>query len=170
MASSIRVAVPDDADAFLALVDALADYEALPRPTSDAKGRLVRDAFGSNPRFTLFVGEVDGTVRGYAVVFETYSTFLAMPSLYLEDFFVHPDHRRSGLGSLLFDHVEREALARGCGRLEWVCLEENAIGINFYAKREARHLSEWRAYRLTADDLRPRHADRPSSPPESIGQ
>ncbi|MFM7320578.1 MAG: N-acetyltransferase family protein [Armatimonadota bacterium] len=158
----VRVAGPTDADAFLALVDALADYEELPRPSGSARERLVRDAFSDRPRFTLLVGEVDGEVRGYAVVFETYSTFLAMPSLYLEDFFVHPDHRRSGLGTALFAHVEREALARGCGRLEWACLNSNAIGIGFYAKRQARHMDEWRAYRLTAETLRDRHSNKAS--------
>ncbi len=158
MSIVVRIAERADAPAFLELVDALAEYEALPKPSPAARERLVRDAFSDRPRFTLFVGAIDGKVRGYAVVFETYSTFLALPSLYLEDFFVHPEHRRSGLGSALFAHVEREALARGCGRLEWACLNDNAIGIGFYAKRSARHMDEWRAYRLTAEMLRQRHA------------
>lgn len=152
-------AAPADAQDFLELVDSLADYEELERPTAEARERLVRDAFGDAPRFTLFIGRRDGRAEGYAVVFETYSTFLALPSLYLEDLFVRPEARGVGLGKALFVAVEREAVRRGCGRLEWECLNWNELAIGFYERRQAVHREEWRHYRLTADQLRERHAD-----------
>jgi hypothetical protein len=85
---TIRRARPDDARAFLSLVCALADFEKLTPPDEAAKKRLVDDAFGASPRFELYVAELDDDIVAYAVVFATYSTFRALPSLYLEDLFV----------------------------------------------------------------------------------
>ena len=155
MSVSIRPAALADADAFLALVDALADYEKLPRPDEGARARLVADAFEvSPPRFSLLLAEKEGDgVVGYAVTFETYSTFLAKPTLYLEDLFVHPDFRGIGAGGALFDAVAAEALKRGCGRMEWTCLDWNSLAYEFYERRGAAHLDDWRMYRLTEDGL-----------------
>lgn len=157
----IRVdrAVRADAADFLELVDALADYEELDRPVPAARERLIHDAFGPSPRFSLFIGRRDGQAVGYAVVFETYSTFLALPTLYLEDLFVRPDARGIGMGKALFVEVEREAVRRGCGRLEWECLNWNQLAIGFYERRQAVHREEWRHYRLTDEQLRERHPD-----------
>jgi GNAT superfamily N-acetyltransferase len=152
---SIRPATPDDADAFLSLVDALADYEELPRPDAGARARLITDAFElSPPRFSLLLAETEASdVVGYAVTFETYSTFLARPTLYLEDLFVHPDFRGIGAGRALFDAVRAEAKNRGCGRMEWACLDWNELAWSFYERRGATHLHDWRLYRLTEDQL-----------------
>lgn len=153
MSIVVKPANESDAVAFLELVDSLADYEELPRPTADAKARLLADAFGETPRFSLFLAYgTDGPV-GYAVVFETYSTFLALPTLYLEDLFVRPEARGTGAGSALFARIREEAKTRGCGRLEWACLNWNQLAIDFYARRGARHLDEWRSYRLTAEEF-----------------
>lgn len=155
MSVSIRPAAPADAPAFLSLVDSLADYEKLPRPTDEARARLVADAFTvSPPRFSLLLAEKEGDgVVGYAVTFETYSTFLAKPTLYLEDLFVHPDFRGIGAGGMLFDAVAAEAMKRGCGRMEWSCLDWNSLAYEFYERRGAEHLTDWRMYRLTEDGL-----------------
>lgn len=157
METDVRPATADDADALLSLIDALADYEKLDRPTDDARHRLVEDGFGVRPRFGCLLALQDGAAVGYAIFFETYSTFLAKPTLYLEDLFVRPEARGSGAGRALFAAIEREALARGCGRLEWACLNWNQLAIDFYARRGAQHLDTWRSYRLTEDDLRRRH-------------
>src|SRR5215212_4109230 len=92
-APRIRAMSAEDVPLLLELIDALADYEHLPRPDDAARERLARDAVAEPPRFRAFLAEVGGTVVGYALYFETYSTFLARPTLYLEDLFVRPDAR-----------------------------------------------------------------------------
>jgi GNAT superfamily N-acetyltransferase len=151
---TIRPATPADADAFLALVDALADYEKLARPSPEARGRLVADAFGERKRIDVFLAEREGRAVGYAIVLESYSSFLALPTLYLEDLFVVPEARRGGIGHAFFRFLAAEAVRRGCGRMEWVVLDWNRLAIDFYQKLGARHLAEWHSYRLTADQLR----------------
>lgn len=149
----VRRAAPEDADALLELVDALADYEKLARPTPEARERLLRDGFGPAPRFQAYLAELEGQPVGYAITFETYSSFLALPTLYLEDLFVLPEARRHGVGGALFRHLAAEAVRRGCGRMEWVVLDWNQLAIDFYDKLGARHMNEWYMYRLTAEQL-----------------
>jgi GNAT superfamily N-acetyltransferase len=149
----IRPATAADGDTFLTLVDALADYEKLDRPTPEARARLIADAFGERPRISVFLGELDGQAVAYAIVLETYSSFLALPTLYLEDLFVIPDARRSGVGRAFFRALAGEALRRGCGRMEWVVLDWNQLAIDFYDKLGARRLTEWYTYRLTSEQL-----------------
>ena len=151
---TIRPATARDGETFLALVDALADYEKLDRPTPQARRRLLEDAFGERPRISVFLGELGGRPVAYAIVLETYSSFLALPTLYLEDLFVVPQARRSGVGRAFFRALAAEALRRGCGRMEWVVLDWNRLAIDFYDRLEARRLTEWYTYRLTAEQLR----------------
>ncbi len=126
---SVRAATPKDVDVFLALVDGLADYEKLPRPNSEARARLIRDGFTSpRPRFEALLGELNGKPVGYAIIFETYSSFLALPTLYLEDIFALPEARKKKVGYALFMHCVREAVRRGCGRMEWLVLAWNRAG------------------------------------------
>ena len=153
-APTIRPATRADGETFLSLVDALADYEKLDRPTPEARQRLLNDAFGERPRISVFLGETDGRAVAYAIVLETYSSFLALPTLYLEDLFVLPDERRGGIGRAMFRHLADEALRRGCGRMEWVVLDWNRLAIDFYEKLGARRLTEWYTYRLTTEQLR----------------
>lgn len=153
----VRRLEPADVPGFLDLIDGLADYEKLPRPTSDARERMARDATRDDPPFRALVAEiaVDGatTLVGYAVYFFTYSTFLAQPTLYLEDIFVHPDHRGRGAGRALFGACAREALVRECGRMEWQVLDWNEPAIAFYERTGARVHPEWRLCRLTGEAL-----------------
>jgi GNAT superfamily N-acetyltransferase len=153
MTIAVRKGRREDAPRVLELVDALADYERLPRPDAGARERLLRDGFGPSPRFDVLVGERDGMLAGYALFFETYSSFLARPTLYLEDLFVHPDHRKSGLGLALFRAVAGEAVRRECGRMEWAVLTWNRLAIDFYERHGAVALEEWRTFRLTGDAL-----------------
>jgi GNAT superfamily N-acetyltransferase len=151
---TIQPARREDADALLVLVDALADYEKLPRPDDAAKERLVRDGFERTPpRFWVYLAWDDGQPVGYVIALETYSSFLAKPTLYVEDFFVLPEARGRGAGDALFRHAAGEALRRGCGRMEWVCLDWNQLAIGFYEKRGGQHLDDWRYYRLTEEGL-----------------
>ena len=144
---------PGDEDTFLGLVDALADYERLPRPTPEARERLTRDGFGENPLFHAYLARLDGKAVGYAITFFTYSSFLARPTLYLEDLFVLPEARGSGVGKALFTFLAGEAVRRGCGRMEWVVLDWNQLAIDFYERLGARRLTEWYTYRLAGEEL-----------------
>jgi len=152
MASShspvVRKAVASDEPAIFALVDALADYEKLTRPSAEARQRLIRDLFGPKPRIDCFLAFMDGYPCGYAIVLETYSSFLALPTLYLEDLFVIEEYRKRSVGRALFDTALAEAKQRGCGRMEWTVLDWNQVAIDFYRKSGARHLAEWHLYRI----------------------
>jgi GNAT superfamily N-acetyltransferase len=92
-------------------------------------------------------------VVGYAFVFETYSTFLALPTLYLEDLFVLPEYRGRKAGYALFRHCAEEALRRGCGRFEWAVLDWNRPAIEFYERLGAKHLHDWLIYRLDREGM-----------------
>lgn len=148
MQPAIRAATPADSDTIISLIIALAEFERLPPPDETACDRLLADAFAPRPRFDIFLAEIEGKAVGYAFVFETYSTFLAQPSLYLEDLFVLPDYRKHGVGYALFMQCVREAKRRGCGRLEWVVLDWNENAIAFYERLGAKHMTEWLPYRL----------------------
>jgi GNAT superfamily N-acetyltransferase len=150
-APTVRRAAAADAGAFLSLVDALADYEKLDRPLPDARERLLRDAFGPSPRIDVWMVEREGRAIGYAITLETYSSFLALPTLYLEDLFVVPEARGAGAGRAVFRHLAAEALRRGCGRMEWAVLDWNELAIGFYERLGGRRLTDWQTYRLTAD-------------------
>ena len=149
----VRRATREDAETLLNLVDALADYEELPRPTEDARARLVEHGFGERPRFEVFLAFAGDVAVGYTISFETYSSFLALPTFYLEDLFVLPDHRKIGAGYALFMNCVREAHARGCGRMEWQVLDWNQLAIGFYERLGAKHMREWLPYRLVQEDL-----------------
>jgi GNAT superfamily N-acetyltransferase len=150
---AVRVAEERDRSSFLGLVDALADYEKLERPSPEARDRLARDGFGECPLFTPFVAEFDGRIVGYAIIFFTYSSFLARPTLYLEDVFVLPEARGCGVGKAIFQRLAREAVRRDCGRMEWVVLDWNRLAIDFYDRLGARAMDEWVGYRLDRDQL-----------------
>jgi len=147
----IRRATAADAPAMLALIWALAEYEKLEPPDAEAEARLVRDAFGEKPRFDVYLAEVDGRAVGYAFLLETYSTFLARPTLYIEDIFVLPEYRGKRVGDALFRRCVAVAKERGCGRIEWVTLDWNVNAQNFFKRYGAQHLKEWYFFRLTAD-------------------
>ena len=148
MKITIRRTRRTDARTFLSLVDALADYEKLPRPTPAARKRLVRDGFGARKRFESLLIEADSVSVGYAIFFETYSSFLALPTFYLEDLFVLPEYRGKGLGKRLFTACLTEAKRKKCGRMEWVVLDWNTPAIGFYERLGAKRLTDWITYRM----------------------
>ncbi len=141
---------PERFDDFIALVCALADYEQLDPPSHDAIERLRADAFNEPPRFWAFLAlnDTDDAV-GYAICLETYSSFLARPTMYLEDIFVRDDARTLGAGSALFATVVELGRSRGCGRVDWQVLDWNALARDFYRSRGADEMSEWLLYRIT---------------------
>lgn len=149
MPATIVPLTQDRFDDFVSLIHALADYEQLPRPNADAKERMRADAFGPRPRFEAALALDDaGRAIGYAIWFETYSTFLAKPTMFLEDLFVLEAARGSGAGGKLFDHVRALGAERGCGRMDWNVLDWNTHAREFYHRRNARWMKEWLLYRL----------------------
>ena len=151
---AIREATAEDAGILQDLIDALADYEHLPRPSAEARRRLVEHGFGTGERlFRALLIEAVGKPAGYAIWFFTYSTFLAQPTLYLEDIFVLPDERGRGAGEALMRHLARTALEAGCGRMEWQVLDWNQLALGFYQRLGARRNHEWLPYRLLREDL-----------------
>ena len=147
----IRAAEPGDLPSVVALVRALADFEKLEGPDDAAARRLVDD-FGAG-RYSLFVAERDSAIVGYALYFFTYSTFLARPSLYLEDLFVHPSARGRGLGERFMRTLAREAARHGCGRFEWTVLDWNVDAQKFYRRLGAEILPGWWTCRVTGEAL-----------------
>lgn len=136
-------------DDFAQLIHALADYESLERPDAAAIARLRADAFGDRRRFEAALAVDDGErAVGYAIWFETYSSFIAKPTMYLEDLFVLEEARRSGAGGMLFDHVRTLGEQRGCGRMDWHVLDWNANARDFYARRGAQWMQDWLLYRI----------------------
>lgn len=150
---TIRRVRRDDTEAFLSLIDALADYEHLARPDAAARERLIRDGTDKHPRYEAFLAAIDGKDVGYAIIYETYSSFLALPTMYLEDIFVLPEDRGRRAGAALFLHVAELARERGCGRMDWTVLDWNTLAQDFYDRLGASRLKEWQLYRLTAAEL-----------------
>lgn len=142
-----------DANEFIGLVLALAKFEHLDPPSDAGKKRLVEDVF-EKKRINLFVAAEGNRLLGYALYFYTYSSFLAKPSLYLEDLFVLEEARKRGVGFALFKRCVEEAVAKGCGRMEWAVLTWNDKALRFYEKLGAMRQSEWYSYRLDENRLR----------------
>jgi len=153
MASTIRAATPADVDAMLALMHELAEYEKLTHLfVATAQG--VRDAlFGARASAEALVAERDGRVVGYALFFHNFSTFLGRRGLYLEDIYVQPAERGSGLGKAMLRQLAALALERQCGRFEWTVLDWNQTAIDFYERMGASVLPDWRIVRMTGNAL-----------------
>jgi len=152
---TLRRAERADAEAVIGLILALAEFEDLPPPDEEARARLIEHGFGDEPKFEVLLAEVEGAPGpvGYALLLQTYSTFLAQPSLYLEDVFVLPEYRKRGIGKALLRLGVRTAFERGCGRMEWTCLDWNTNAQAQYERMGARRLSEWYLYRMTREAM-----------------
>jgi GNAT superfamily N-acetyltransferase len=149
MTFRIRKATSRDSKAFLGLVKSLADFENLEPPSKEAQRRLINDTFGRGKRLNLLLAfSDDGKAVAYALYFFTYSSFLARPTLYLEDIFVLEEFRGKGVGKSLFLKLVREAKTLGCGRMEWAVLTWNKNAIRFYEELGARRMNDWHYYRL----------------------
>lgn len=142
---------------FCRLVVALAEFEKLSPPDEAAQARLVEDALCPKPRIEVWLAFVNSDAEpcGYMILVETYSSFLALPTLYLEDVFVLPERRRSGVGSALLKKVVSLAYERGCGRAEWMALDWNVNAQQVYEQRlGAKRMNEWLLYRMTREDMK----------------
>lgn len=150
----IRPARPEDGETIVELIRGLAEYEKLPAPDDEGAIRIIAELSAEQPRFGCIVAEIEHKPVGYAIYYETYSTFLAAPRLFLEDIFVVPDARSTGAGFALFSRVANEAMKRGCGSLEWAVLDWNKLAHDFYTKIGAGHDHQWLPYSLDGDGIR----------------
>ena len=154
MSVAIRPARREDAPLILAFIKELANYEMLAHEVAATEADLRETLFGDRPTAEVVIADSDGAPVGFALFFHNYSTFLGRPGIYLEDLFVRPEARGKGVGRALLSHLAAEAIARGCGRLEWAVLDWNAGAIGFYEKLGARAMDEWTVYRLAGEPLR----------------
>ena len=154
---SIRPATPADIPLILSLIHELADYERAPEEAIATPELMRQHLFGSGlgkgPTAECVIGEVVGVAQGFAVYFHNFSTWKGRPGMYLEDLFVRPAARGSGLGKALLKHVAAVAVSRGCPRLEWAVLDWNEPAIGFYKKLGAVPMSEWTTFRTTGAAL-----------------
>jgi len=150
----IRPGTRRDASTILRLIRGLAEYERLAHECEASLRRIRRDGFGPRRYFDTLICERDGAAVGFALYFFTYSTFMARPTLYLEDLFVLPAERGRGAGRALLTALARIAVRRGCGRMEWTVLDWNTPSIDFYEAIGARLRREWILTRLTGARLR----------------
>lgn len=139
-------------DRYVDLIRALANFEALDPPDEDARSCLFRDVTSEPPMFHAYLAMMDAVPIGYLTFYFTYSTFLARPTLYLEDIFVLEEHRKKGIGKRLFRFCVQEAERRGCGRMEWTALDWNTPAHGFYEGMGATKM-DWFLFRLTAGDF-----------------
>jgi len=151
---AIRRGRPRDLPVILALIRGLAEYERLAHQVEATPARLKRHGFGRRPYFETLICRRGRRPVGFALYFFTYSTFLARPSLYLEDLFVLPEERGKGAGKALLRALAKIAVARGCGRMEWAVLDWNTPSIRFYKALGAKLRKEWVLTRLTGPALR----------------
>ena len=150
---SIRPAAIDDVSLIRQLIAELAEYERLAHAALATEDGLREQLFGPRPAAEVLIGEVDGEPAGFALFFHTFSTFACKRSLYLEDLFVRPSFRGTGLGKHLMAALARIALQRDCARFEWSVLDWNEPAIGFYRRIGAVGMDEWTVQRLEGDAL-----------------
>jgi GNAT superfamily N-acetyltransferase len=151
--TKIRQATREDVPQILRLIHELAIYEKEPEAVKTSEQDLIRDGFTDNPYFHCLMGEQDGQVRGYALYFFNWSTWEGRPSLYLEDLFVEPEARGSGLGLGLLKALAKITAEKQCHRFEWSVLDWNQLARDFYHKIGAKHMQGWLPYRLEGEAL-----------------
>lgn len=144
----IRPAEPDDVPAIHALIRALADYERMLPEMQASEADLATALFGAAPRVFCDVARLDGQAVGFALWFYTFSTFVGRHGIWLEDLFVEPERRGSGIGKALLAGLAARCLTENLGRLEWTVLNWNAPSIAFYESLGARPMGDWTTYRL----------------------
>ena len=153
MTDPIRKAVASDLPTILDLIRDLAAYEREPDAVKATVESLYGTLFGPTPTAEAIVAELDGEVVGVALYFTNFSTWSGRDGLYLEDLYVRPEARGTGLGKALLQRIARIAVVRGCARVEWSVLDWNMPALDFYRSLGAKAMSEWTVHRLDGDAL-----------------
>ena len=150
---TIRPARPDEAGLVLEFIKKLAVYEKCAADVVADEATIHHSLFVERAAEVVF-GEEDGVVVGFALFFHNFSTFVGRKGMYLEDLFVLPEKRGLGYGKALLKYVAGVAVERGCGRMEWICLDWNESALSVYRSIGARPLSDWTVQRLDETALR----------------
>jgi len=150
---SIRAARPDDVATLLVLFRELAEYEQLEHELRATEAQLSEALFGPRPAAEALIAELGGDAVGYALFYPTFSSFLAIQGVWLEDLFVRPAHRGAGVGRALLAAVAARLCARGGQRLEWAALDWNELALGFYRRIGAQTMNEWITHRLIGEPL-----------------
>jgi GNAT superfamily N-acetyltransferase len=150
---SIRNATAHDAPLILDFIRRLAEYEREPNAVVATEEDLIRDGFGSEPKYRCLIAEWDSAPAGFAFFFYNYSTWLGKPGLYLEDLFVLPEMRGKGIGKALLQRLAQIALEESCYGLRWMVLEWNDPALKFYESLGAELLGEWETMLLRGEPL-----------------
>jgi len=150
---SVRPAEAQDIDVILQFIRELAEYERLSHEVVADEELLQQFLFGERPAAEAIIAEYETAPAGFALFFQTFSTFLGRPGLYLEDLYVNPSMRDKGIGKALLRYIARLAVERGFGRLEWSVLDWNESAVRFYERLGADAMDDWIVYRLTDDAL-----------------
>lgn len=149
---TFRAAQSQDAERILYFIRELAKYEKMENEVVATPELLKEWIFGKQKAEVIFP-MIGGKEIGFALFFHNFSTFLGRAGLYLEDLFILPEYRGRGYGKATLKKLSRIAVERGCGRLEWYCLDWNKPSIDFYLSLGAQPLDEWTTYRLTGETL-----------------
>ena len=149
----IRYATEKDVALILEFIRGIAEYEKMSDEVVATEELLQEWIFEKKKAEVIFAVE-NGVEVGFALFFHNFSTFVGRAGLYLEDLFVKVEHRGKGYGKALLKELARIAVERGCGRMDWVCLDWNQPSIDFYRSLGAVPMDEWTIYRLTGDTLK----------------
>jgi len=152
-AVSVREARAADVSLLLTMIRELAEYERLSAHVETTEELLGRALFGEVPSAEALIAELDGEPVGYAIFFSTFSTFLAIQGVWLEDLYVRPAHRKAGAGKALLAAVAAKLRERGGRRMEWAALDWNELALGFYRGLGALRQTEWITHRLVGEDL-----------------
>jgi len=147
-----RFAERKDVPLILYFIKELADYEKMLDEVVATEQLLEQWLFDKNKAEVIFSME-DGKETGFALFFHNFSTFLGRSGIYLEDLYVKPEYRHKGYGKGLLKKLAEIAVERGCGRLEWWCLDWNRPSIDFYLSMGAQPMEDWTVYRIAGDTL-----------------
>ena len=149
---NFRFATEADVGLILQFIRELADYEKM-LPEVVATEELLWEWIFEKQKAEVLFAMVDGQEVGFALFFHNFSTFLGRAGIYLEDLYVKPEFRGRGYGKGLLKQLAKIAVERGCGRLEWWCLDWNQPSIDFYLSLGAEPMKDWTVYRITGDTL-----------------
>ncbi|MBR3818978.1 MAG: GNAT family N-acetyltransferase [Clostridia bacterium] len=150
--NNIRFATENDTELILDFIKGLAEYEKLENEVV-ATPELLKEWIFEKKKAEVIFALDNGKEVGFALFFHNFSTFLGRSGIYLEDLFVLPEYRGKGHGKALLKELAKITVERGCGRLEWCCLDWNRPSIDFYLSLGAKPLDDWTIYRMTGNEL-----------------
>lgn len=151
---TIVPATAADIPLVLEFIRGLAEYEHEPESATATSDQLHEALFGARPAAECAIARWDAEPAGFALWFQSFSTWTGLPGMWLEDLFVYPSYRRRGIGKALLSYLARICVERNYGRFEWSVLDWNKPALDFYHSLGAVPMSDWTTHRLSADAIR----------------